>query len=359
MVTPYSTRLLLSKTFAGNAEPDHFMLNAKQCVELKSLIPDFSLEHPCKPASSLPLLQQSYLEFYGFFETIKAMELDYFWGYRVFRREAEEWRIATHYWRLAKAKGIVFLVHGLFDHVGLYQTLISYFLSQGYSVIAADMPGHGLSDGPPTQVDNFHRYGEVVRDTLTFFKTEIADAPLYGVGQSTGAAVLMGTAFFWERQAQASPFARLVFLAPLVRPNKWWLGRLAYRMFGRYLKRIHRDFSIPNSHDTAFNNFLRYHDPLQTRSLSIQWIGALHHWVETFPAQPVVATPLLIVQGTSDLVVDWRFNVKAIQEHFTSCQVNYIKGAMHHLANEGEPWRKPTFAGVGQFFRQRAMGGPE
>jgi alpha-beta hydrolase superfamily lysophospholipase len=329
------------------------MFDAKLCADLRNSLPDFSMELACNPAGALAESAQIYLEFYGFLEVLKDSQVDYFWGYRTCPCGGERMRIATHFWRLPGAKGTVFVVHGLFDHVGLFQPLINHLLAQQYSVVAMDLPGHGLSDGAPTVIRSFADYGAVLEDTFKYFRWQLPEGPVYGLGQSTGAAVFMAFVFACARRGEAEPFARLVFYGPLVRPRAWYWGKYAYRWVGRFIRKLTRDFSAPNSHDATFHNFLRSYDPLQARSLSIEWIGALHEWVEGFDTQPRVDTHLLIVQGTADRVVDWQYNLPVIQRHFPRSQVNLIEGAMHHLANEADTWRKAVFTSTTQFLRQR------
>lgn len=331
------------------------MFNEHLSAELRRQLPEFSLSTPCNPAdSTLVDVAQVYLEFYGFLEVLKDSQVDYFWGYRTCPCRGESLRIATHYWRSPEAKGTVFIAHGLFDHVGLFQDLIAYLLTQQFSVVAIDLPGHGLSDGEATVIRSFFDYGAVLEDTYMFFRGKLPAGPMYGIGQSTGAAVFMAFCFRSGQANEPQPFDRLVFLAPLMRPRQWPWGRLMYRWAGRWIKRLRRDFAYPNSHDAEFLHFLRYSDPLQAKWLSVDWVGALNEWVDGFPVQPQIATPLLIIQGTADRVVDWRYNVPAIQSHYPNNRVNYIEGAMHHLANEADTWRKAVFTGAAQFLRQRA-----
>lgn len=328
------------------------MLDAKQCHEARLILADFSLTEPCDPIGKIHPCLHNYLEFYGFFEVLKAIEVEFFWGYR---SAGTIGRVATHYWRVPRAKGHVLLVHGLFDHMGLFLPLVRHLLEQGYSVIGIDLPGHGLSDGEATRIDSFNDYRDALLETAQFFEPETAAGPLYGVGQSTGAAALMNVEFFLASAGRASLFERLVFLGPLVQPRKWSVARWFYKLLGRRIKNVARDFSVANTHDIEFHNFLKSYDPLQARRLSTRWVGALDEWVRNFAEQPVVDTPLLIVQGTADMVVDWQANVPLIKAHFTCVQVNMIEGARHHLANEADPWRKAIYTGISQFFRQRAV----
>lgn len=332
------------------------MFDYEQAKTLRRQLPNFNLARPVNTASLENAEMHNYLEFYGFFETLKAHNVDYFWGMNSCRCGVDHVRVATHFWRLPDSRGTVFMVHGLFDHVGIFQKLTAYLIAQKYSVIAIDLPGHGLSEGGATAIQSFTDYGDVVSQVLSHLADQTQGKPIYGVGQSTGAAVLMTLCF--DRTDQSAPqlFERLIFLGPLVRPRKWLIGRWAFRLLGRFIKYVHRDLSIANSHDVEFHNFLRYHDQLQPRKLCISWIGALHQWVETFPSRPVVSIPTLIIQGTADGVVDWQYNIPGIKQHFPNHQVNFVKGAMHHLANEADPWRQAIYNGMGQFLRQRQFG---
>ena len=55
--------------------------------------------------------------------------------------------IVTHVFQQRHAKGTVFVFHGLYDHVGIFDKPIAYFIEHGYSVVAYDLPGHGVSSG--------------------------------------------------------------------------------------------------------------------------------------------------------------------------------------------------------------------
>jgi len=323
----------------------------KECDQLRTLVSDFSLDKPFNSYTPLPPVMHTYLEFYGFFDTLKTFDGDYFWGGSTAVVDGEEFRIATHYWRPLHYRATVFFVHGLYDHVGLFQPLIRYLLANKYAVIACDLPGHGISSGAPTKINTFFDYAVVADALCTIVEPVTQGKPLVGLGQSTGAAVLMALAFKRENEGSPQLFDRLVFTGPLVKQKGWRVGGWIYRLFGKFIKSIPRDFTFANSHDDEFHNFLRYHDPLQYRSLDISWIGALYHWQRVFSDQIPIETPLLVIQGTSDRVVAWKTNLKLIKERFPNIQINYVQGAMHHLPNEAEPWRKAIFGGITQFLR--------
>lgn len=305
---------------------------------------------PFDPAAAPPVLN-CYLEHYGYLPTLAAVPCTFHWGFRPAPSVFAEGRVAVYSWRRMSeqpGRGTVLLVHGLFDHVGLYQPFVRYCLEQGFDLLTVDLPGHGLSDGEPTVVDGFGQYTQVIRMLVDDWRESVParSEPLYGVGQSTGAAVLMNDVF---TSSGAHPYRRLALLGPLVQPAQWWFGSLVHRLVGGLFQDIPRSFAVPNSHDETFHAFLRDADPLQARRLSLRWINSMSAWVRDFPQQPTSDTPLLVVQGTADRVVDWQANLPLIQAHFTAHEIAMIEGASHHLVNEAEPWRGAIYDRVGKF----------
>ncbi len=330
------------------------MFDKKAIDAIRREMPLFNLDKPCN-TSLLAEVFTEYFERYGFFDTLKDFDGDYYLGQKSMAFGSTEVAVVTHFWRPLEPRGTVVVVHGLFDHVGLYQPLIRYFLEQNYSVIAMDLPGHGLSGGAPTHVELFSDYSAVLAGVMDMIPDAMLVGPLYGFGQSTGAAVIAGLVFELEKNREPLPFHRLVFFGPLIRPRRWRVGRLTLLLFGRFLKTIHREMAVQNSHDESFHHFLLHHDPLQSKRLSVSWVKALDQWIDTCQSARPLSVPLLIVQGTGDRVVDWRKNVPQFKKIFRCHQVNFIEGAMHHLANEANPWRTAIYASVGQFLKQRVV----
>ena len=110
-----------------------------------------------------------------------------------------------------------------------------------------------------------------------------------------------------------------------------------------------------NSQDGLFVEFLRG-DPLQAHHLSIKWVGALKVWLAGFldqpPCLPGAVCPLLIVQGTGDQTVDWRYNLVQVKRVFPDSQQVIIHGARHHLANEILPVRTRIVTELDGFFSE-------
>ena len=137
----------------------------------------------------------------------------------------------------------------------------------------------------------------------------------------------------------------MILLAPLVRPAQWGRVRLLYHMLRPFRSGVARKF-VSNSGDQQFLDFVRA-DPMQSDHLPVQWVGAMRRWVHEFRSHPVTDFAPVIIQGTADKTVDWKWNVPMIREKFPAAQLHVIEGARHHLANEANDLRERVFSHLG------------
>lgn len=255
--------------------------------------------------------------------------------------DALGYRMAMHYYLPKTVKGTVFIFHGYFDHVGLYGHLIKHCLEQNLAVIAYDLPGHGISSGRPTAIKSFDDYQLALKSCINLCQDHIK-TPLYAIGQSTGGAVLIDHLLNRTKQFSDSIFDKVILLAPLVRPMGWKGALLIHSVLGPFISTWTRVFS-DNSNDPAFIKFLKKHDPLQSRIMSIEWITALRRWIKAIESTGAVEGRIYIVQGKRDMTVDWRHNITILQQKFSEVDVHYLPKGRHHLVNESEEIRQEVF----------------
>ncbi len=255
--------------------------------------------------------------------------------------DALGYRMAMHYYLPDAVAGTVFIFHGYFDHVGLYGHLIKHCLEQNLAVIAYDLPGHGLSSGRPTAIKSFDDYQMVLGSCLSLCEGHIT-SPLYAIGQSTGGAVLIDHLLNRTQQFDPAVFKKVVLLAPLVRPVGWNSALVMHSVIGPFVSTWKRVFS-ENSNDPAFIKFLKKHDPLQSRIMSIEWVSALRNWIKQIEEAEPIQASVSIVQGRRDMTVDWRHNITIIQQKFSNVQVHYLPKGRHHLVNESSEIRSNVF----------------
>ncbi|MCY1263636.1 2-succinyl-6-hydroxy-2,4-cyclohexadiene-1-carboxylate synthase [compost metagenome] len=253
--------------------------------------------------------------------------------------QAGGYRIAAQYWRPPLARGSLLLLHGYYDHMGLYRHVVDWALQMGFAVLACDLPGHGLSDGTVASIGDFAEYQAVLNGLLDQAETLGLPQPWHLCGQSTGGAILLD---YLLTGAPRPDLGQTILLAPLVRPRAWGWSKFSYQVLRPFVGSIPRKFTA-NSNDAEFLDFLRERDPLQPRILPTAWVGALARWIPRIEAAAPTPQSVLVVQGDEDETVDWRYNLKVLEDKFERIDCLLLSGAKHHLANESETLRTRYF----------------
>lgn len=342
----------VSGAVSGNCSAPFELHHAKRLVEQ---MPELQFDTGRDLAWASTADVQTYLDFYGINFAKHRQHLQHGFGALV----ASDYRIATHYWLPTDPanppKGTLVLVHGYYDHVGVFDKAIDFGLQQGLAVLAFDLPGHGLSSGEQATIDSFDQYTDVL-ETMLQSARYLLPAPYYALGQSTGGSVLLNHLWRYGQQVGAVPFSRIALCAPLVLPLAWGKGRWQYALMRYFVKQRPRGKSN-SSHDLAFNRFIDEQDCLQSRYLSVRWVGAMKRWDKQFRrfsplAQPLRSSqkPLLVVQGDEDMTVDWRYNLQQIRRALPDTQVVMIPGARHQLVNEEQVIREQVFTAISRYF---------
>jgi len=311
-------------------------LTPEQLQSLREQLPVFG--DGAKPSPEL----QAFCRDYGIDFAARMPHLEHLAG----RVHSGDYALAVHYWRQPDASTNLLLLHGYFDHTGLFSKLIAWGLSRRCNVLIFDLPGHGLSTGEPAVIDDFGDYSRAIDAVLG--AVHLPPLPLWVMAQSTGGAALVDFArnYTW-------PFAATVLLAPLVRPAGWHKVRAGHILLARFADGIARKFSV-NSSDRLFIDFVQ-RDPLQSRRISLRWVGALRRWLRDLPPDDLGVGPALIIQGDADATVDWRYNVGFLGRLFPGSEVEYLHGAGHQLANESEDFRREYLQRVERWLRQRSI----
>jgi alpha-beta hydrolase superfamily lysophospholipase len=296
-------------------------LTPEQLRELRESLPAYAQAGEPTP------LQLAFCRYYGidFSATHPGLQ------YRLGAVQSGDFRLAVHYWQQEGASSNLLLVHGYFDHSGLFGKLIEHGLSQNCNVLIFDLPGHGLSSGEPAVIDDFADYSRAIHTVLE--AAQWPQLPLWVMAQSTGCAALVEYTRHYPW-----PFAATVLLAPLVRPLGWKTARLTHSIVRHFVDSIERKFT-PNSTDPEFLEFLK-RDPLQSQRLPVRWVTALRAWQVALPSANLVVGKALIVQGDADETVDWRYNLEFYQILFPGSEVVMLPDAGHQLANESSRLRR-------------------
>ena len=314
------------------------MFSAEDAQELQMALPEIDFRQAAQPSAALTSYRQHYGLDFQSGASHETHDIHHAMGFFM----ANGKRLVCQYFRPPNPRATVVLVHGYYDHVGLYGHLIRYCLHRQFAVVAFDLPGHGLSEGATAAIASFDEYTDALETCLQLMERATLERPYHALGQSTGGSIVMD---YCQRHCErsAGELEHVVLLAPLVRPMNWVRGKLLHSVVRLFANGIRRDFAA-NSHDEAFLQFIAEQDPLQSRRLTVSWVSALKQWLRVFESRPPCSRALKLIQGTGDTTVDWQYNLRRIQRQFPSVQIVRLEQARHHLANESLPYREKLLA---------------
>jgi lysophospholipase len=221
-------------------------------------------------------------------------------------------------------RGTVFFVHGFLLHSGFWFKHVAFLLESGYDLVMMDLPGHGLSDGITGDIDDFSRYGDALRALVRAAEGEFPK-PWFAMGHSTGCSAWLD--YLLDRDA--GPFSRFVFLAPLVRNTMWFAARTGDVA-------THRDIPwLPamdpdRPQDPEFRASMDA-DPIWPKLFPYRWPRALFRWNDALAWRTVPKVDLAILQGDSDDVVDWRWNLSFYRDRLPDVRIRMFEGIGHEL----------------------------
>lgn len=267
--------------------------------------------------------------------------------------DTQGFKIVVQRWQQNDAKGTALIMHGYYDHVGLYDHLIRFCLSQGWNVVMYDLPGHGLSSGEPAVIDSFQQYDAVFERVVDDIRQHEA-LPLRVFGQSTGGAIIINYLLTRGIQQANSPFADVLLLAPLIRPRQWPKAKFLHSVLKFFIKQVKRHFN-DNSPDADFLTFIAQHDPLQPKHLSVRWVGALKQWVPMIESQSPTDMPIGVIQGDHDQTVEWQHNLSVLTRVFPQHRLLMMAGGQHHLVNESPSNRDRMFQQVMEWVKSPSV----
>ena len=255
--------------------------------------------------------------------------------------------IAVQAFQPREARATVFVVHGYYDHVGIFNHLIEALLVRDFAVIAFDLPGHGLSSGPRATIYNFHQYQPVLWKIIELARSALPK-PWHFAAQSTGGAIVSEYLLDYSCRPEQLEFACAGLMAPLVRPVNWWFNRHMHTVVSTFRDYIPRKYNA-NTHDADYLRFARTADPLQPRYLSARWVGALKQWIPFLERHEPLQFPVLIIQGEEDTTVDWRHNTALLQSKFLPAELYRIPALRHQVVNESLDLRTRVFTRLNHF----------
>jgi alpha-beta hydrolase superfamily lysophospholipase len=204
------------------------------------------------------------------------------YGFTRVQSPQEKQRVAllAQAWVPAHATATVLVIHGYSEHTGNYSRLIRDFVDARLAVIALDLRGHGLSEGPSGHTPGKDSYAEDVEKVVSeiFPLVAVPGSLLFLWAHSLGALTALQVI---HRGRLPEPVAGAVLTSPLLGfPKLTGFQKMAAR-FSPLLSRItpalpisHGVAPIDLSHDETYLA-RRHDDPLVRHVTTPRWFESV------------------------------------------------------------------------------------
>jgi acylglycerol lipase len=265
---------------------------------------------------------------------------DSFINARGLRLKRYEW-LVPGVKRFGEPRGLVFLVHGLHEHLGRYLEVAEVLNSANFEVHGVDHEGHGRSDGERGYVQLFSHF---VDDTLAFIDDVVARRdpkralPVFLVGHSMGGAIALLAAArrpdYWAGVVLSGP--AIVLDPDVATPLLVALSGILSNALPKVplikldLEKLSRD---PRVVEDARNDALYNSAGIRIR-LGHEMLGAIERIQRSYER---FTFPLLVMHGADDQLALKEGSI-ALVEHAASTdkQLHVLDNLYHEIFHEPE-----------------------
>ena len=265
-------------------------------------------------------------------------------------------------------RGTFVILGGRGDFIERYFETARELMDRGFAVVALDMRGQGGSQRPKSQpyrdrTRSFTGFDEDVRTLMETLVLPSCPAPIYALGHSTGAHVLL-------RLLRNKPwFARAILVSPLVeiiygpwpRPvatllvNAMWFTGFSSRFLPGIRKKPMGRADFPGNPLTADrrrwdrdSTTLDVAPELGLGGPTFGWLGAARQSILKIRRMKKPTAPVLIVAAGADRVVG-NEGIRRLARKVPGVALTFIPDAKHEILGERDMVRRQFFAALDSF----------
>lgn len=228
-------------------------------------------------------------------------------------------------------KWLVFL-HGFGGDLGAWEKEISYFTALGYSILALDLRGHGLSD--KSEDLSFYNLENFAKDLNLLLEYEQIKKPVI-IGHCLGGLVTIYFQTMFPNKSKALILVDTSYKPPFIGSN--FVAQAFLKQFFRLFSKIFPNLAVYGHAD--FNRFLGTSDIDFKRLLSDMMHTSLKSYLTLcqslvgFNAKQLldkISVPTLVVEGTDDTIFPPDI-ARYLHSRIKTSELDLIEGANHIL----------------------------
>lgn len=208
-----------------------------------------------------------------------------------------------HFFFAEPQKAAILLVHGLGEHVLRYKDIAERLTSDGFTLLAFDLPGHGKSGGKRGHIDRFGNFVEEVQAFRNFLAKKGLH-PIFVLGHSLGGLIAFHYGLTKPEGINgyilSSPGLKVRMKVPA------WKISLG-KFFSRLLPGFTQNSGLPpKSISTLPEEAEKYqNDPLVHSKITARFYVEMQNAMEgVFQNAQAFTSPVLIIQGEEDPIID-------------------------------------------------------
>lgn len=239
---------------------------------------------------------------------------------------------------------VINFIHDMGDHSGRYEAWGQLFAGKGYAFLAADLRGHGRSDGPRGHAASYRLLQQDIDVFLEQSSRLFPEASPILYGQGMGGNLAINYVIAGQTRLHG-----LIAASPwLIKAFKLPLGKKAMARFFKKLSppmplgRIIEPANLTRNREAV----LSYrNDPLVHRNVS----AGLFHALDRYGRHALrnvyrINVPFLLLHGSADRITSHRASEQFVMNTSTMTRFRSFPGAYHELHNE--PERREVFESI-------------